>query len=90
MEIRYARSAAKALESLDRPTKQRIREGIQGLTRKPPEGDIKAMQGYSDGRRRLRVGKYRIVYRYGTEGQLEILHVMEIGSRGDIYKKGGR
>ena len=90
MEIRYARSAAKSLESLDKPTKQRIRKGIQGLTQKPPEGDIKTMQGYSDGRLRLRVGKYRIVYRYGTEGHLEILHVMEIGSRGDIYKKGGR
>ena len=44
----------------------------------------------TDGRLRLRVGKYRVVYRYGTEGQLEILHVMEIGSRVDIYKKGGR
>ena len=90
MEIRYARSAAKSLESLDKPTKQRIRKGIQGLTQKPPEGDIKTMQGYSDGRRRLRVGKIRVVHRYDTEGHLEILHVMEIGSRGDIYKKGGR
>ena len=62
-------------------------EIIKGLTEKPPKGDIKIMQGYFDGRWRLRVGKYRVVYRYGTEGQLEILRVMEIGSRGDIYKK---
>jgi mRNA interferase RelE/StbE len=87
MEIRYAKSAVKALESLDRPTKARIRAGIHGLTQKPPLGDIKAMQGYHDGRFRLRVGKYRIVYRYGVESQLEILYIMDIGSRGDIYKK---
>lgn len=87
MEIRYARSAAKALEGMDRPTKARIRAGILGLTEKPPKGDIKTMQGYHDGRQRLRIGKYRVVYRYGMEGQIEILHIMEIGSRGDIYKK---
>lgn len=87
MEIRYAKSAAKALERLDKGTKARIRAGIEGLTQKPPQGDIKTMQGYSDGRQRLRVGKYRVVYRYGVERNLEILHIMEIGSRGDIYKK---
>ena len=87
MEIRYAKSAAKALESLDKPTKARIRAGILGLTRMPPQGDIKTMQGYHDGRQRLRIGKYRIIYRYGIENQLEILHIIDIGSRGDIYKK---
>lgn len=87
MEIRYAKSAAKALEGMDRSTKTRIRAGILGLTQKPPKGDIKTMQGSHDGRQRLRIGKYRVVYRYGMEGQIEILHIMEIGSRGDIYKK---
>ncbi len=74
MEIRYSKAAIKALESYDRPTKQRIRAGILGLTEKPPRGDIKRMSGYSDGRLRLRVGGYRVVYRYGHDGLLEILH----------------
>lgn len=87
MEVRYAKSAAKFLESLDKPTKARIRAGISGLIQRPPVGDIKLMRGYSDGRHRLRIGKYRVVYKYGTDGQLEVLHVMEIGSRGDVYKK---
>ncbi len=87
MEIRYAKSAVKVLKSLDKPTKLRIRAGIYGLTEKPPQGDIKMMQGYHDGRQRLRIGKYRIVYRYGIEKTLEILYIMDIGSRGDIYKK---
>ena len=86
MEIRYSKAAVKAIEGMDRPTKQRIRAGILGLTRKPPQGDIKLMQGYSDGRLRLRIGKYRVIYKYGLEMQLEILYIIDVGSRGDIYK----
>lgn len=87
MEIRYDKKAKKFIESQDRPTKQRIRNGIIGLTAKPPQGDIKTMQGYSDGRQRLRIGKYRIIYRYTSDNNIEILHIMDIDSRGDIYKQ---
>ena len=86
MEVRYSKAAAKAIESMDRPTKQRIRAGILGLTQKPPQGDIRPMQGYSDGRLRLRIGKYRVIYKYSIEMQLEILYIIDVGSRGDIYK----
>ena len=65
MEIRYSKAEVKAIEAMDRPTKARIRAGILGLTQKPPQGDIKPMQGYHDGRQRLRVGKYRIIYKFG-------------------------
>lgn len=87
MEIRYSKSAQKAIESYDRPTKQRIKAGIEDLTKKPPEGDIKRMQGYTDGRLRLRVGKYRIVYRYDHDGMIEVLLIIDVDSRGDIYKR---
>lgn len=90
MEIRYAKTAAKYLENLDRPTKSRIRAGILGLTENPPTGDVKLMQGYSDGRQRLRIGKYRVIYRYDREGRMEILQILNINSRGDIYKRGRR
>ena len=86
MEIRYSKAATKAIEAMDQPTKQRIRAGILGLTQKPPQGDIRPMQGYSDGRLRLRIGKYRVIYKYGLEMQLEILYIIDVGSRGDIYK----
>ena len=44
------------------------------------------MQGYNDGTMRLRVGKYRVIFRYDKDGALEILYIIDIGSRGDIYK----
>lgn len=86
MKIEYSKRAAKYIEKLDRPTKQRIKAGIEGLTKEPPEGDIRLLQGYADGRKRLRVGKYRIVYNYLPDGVIEVLYIINVDSRGDIYK----
>jgi mRNA interferase RelE/StbE len=63
-----------------------VSDTLAGLTEKPPKGDIKPMQGYSDGRMRLRVGGWRVVYRLEQDGRVEVLLIMEIGNRGDIYK----
>lgn len=68
MRIEYSKKAAKYISSLDRPTKQRIKKAIEGLTEQPPKGDIKPLQGFSDGRRRLRVGNtglYIIAFKTG-------------------------
>ena len=86
MEIQYKKKAVKALNAMDKPTKRRIKEAIEGLTLTPAKGNIKPMQGYKDGRFRLRVGDYRIIYKYDINGKVEILLIMDIGSRGDIYK----
>lgn len=86
MLIRYSREALKFLNKLDKKSVERIRAAIIGLTLSPPVGDIKTMQGSKDGRLRLRVGGWRVIFKYGTEGEIEILFVLEIGNRGDIYK----
>ena len=86
MIIKFKKKATKAIEQMDKPTKQRIKAAIIGLTLTPPQGDIKQMKGYSDGRMRLRVGQYRVIYRYDNNGTVEILLILDIGARGDIYK----
>lgn len=86
MIVRYSKDALKFLKKLDKKSVERIRDAIHGLTQIPPVGDIKAMQGSRDGRWRLRVGAWRVIYRYGSEADLEILFVLDIGNRGDIYK----
>ena len=86
MQIEYSKSAVKAINSMDKSTKQKIKKGIEGLTTKPPTGDIKPMQGYSDNRYRLRIGGYRIIYKYITNNSVVVLYIMDVGSRGDIYK----
>ncbi len=84
--IRYSKDALKFLTKLDKKSVARIRLAIEGLTNTPPLGDIKVMQGYNDGTKRLRVGAWRIIYRNIAEDVLEIIYVINIGNRGDIYK----
>lgn len=86
MIIRYSKDSLKFLSRLDKKSVQRIRDAIAGLTKNPPVGDIKTMQGYADNRKRLRVGSWRIIYKYLNEDTVEILFVIDIGNRGDIYK----
>ena len=86
MIVEFKKKAVKALAKMDSPTKQRIKNAIEGLLLTPPQGDIKPLQGFDDGRYRLRVGQYRIIYKYDKNGAVEILLIMDIGSRGDIYK----
>ena len=81
-EPQFSKQAAKALSRMAAPTKQRIRKGISDI----PDGDIKSLQGYSDGRKRLRIGQYRIIFKDIVDNDAPALYIMDIGSRGDIYK----
>lgn len=86
MQIVYSQVALKFLAKLDKKSALRIRDAVKGLTHQPPEGDIKLMQGFSDGRKRLRIGSWRVIYCVDTDGVVTILNVIEIGNRGDVYK----
>lgn len=86
MKIKYSRDALKFLAKLDSKAVTRIRTAVHGLTKSPPEGDIRPLQGFNDGRKRLRVGGWRVIYRYDQDGELEVLLIIDIGNRGDIYK----
>lgn len=88
MEIRYTKESIKFLAKLDKKSVVRIREGIEGLTKLPPEGDIKVMKGRTDGTKRLRIGSWRVLFRYDADGGIEVLLVLSIGNRGDVYKGG--
>lgn len=81
MNIIYSKKAIKFLKSTDKTNRENILNGILCLTEVPPVGDIKVLQGRKD-ELRLRIGKYRIIYQYENND----LIILDIGSRGDIYK----
>lgn len=85
-KISYSKDALKFLSRLDKKSVNRITDAINGLLLSPPIGDIKPMQGFHDGRKRLRVGSWRVIYRQQTDDHVEIIFVLNIGNRGDIYK----
>ena len=78
MKVKYSKAALKFLAKSDKATVNRIRIGIEGLKINPPKGDIKLMQGFDDGRQRLRIGKYRIIFKRLLDGTYEIIY-MEYG-----------
>lgn len=86
MVIKYSKDSLKFLSKLDKKSVAWIRAAIQDLTLTPPKGDVKVMQGYNDDRKRLRVGSWRIIYKYGVDNEIDILFIIDIGNRGDIYK----
>lgn len=86
MRVIYTKEALKFLSKLDEYSVARIRNAIEGLKKKPPEGDIKRMQGFKDNRMRLRVGKWRVIFRTEIDDFVEVLYIIDIGNRGDIYK----
>ena len=84
--IKYSKDAVKFIKKQDAITKKRLREAIEGLKNIPMTGDIRPLEGYKDGRMRLRVGSYRVIFKEISEVEIDIVFIMEIGNRGDIYK----
>lgn len=86
-EVRYSKKALKFIKSRTDVEKANLKAVIDNnLKRLPATGDIKPLVGYSDGRKRLRVGSIRIIFRYDDEDVLLVLNILDIGNRGDIYK----
>ncbi|MEX1028687.1 MAG: type II toxin-antitoxin system RelE/ParE family toxin [Paenibacillaceae bacterium] len=83
--IEFDKDAFKYLQKLDKHTRIRITHCLQILSEDPfdSELDIRRMKG-TVSEFRLRVGSYRVVYT--IENDKLIIHVIKIGSRGDVYK----
>ena len=80
-EILFDKPARKFI--LKQPQAQRVRL-LCAINKLPYEGDRKAMKGYQ-GYFRLRVGDYRVIYT--VENERLIVKIVNIGNRGDVYKK---
>ena len=78
MDIEYSKKAIKYINTLDRPTKKRLREAIEKI----PLGDIKKLQGIEDGYR-LRVGDLRVLFTLENG----LVYIDNIIPRGQAYKR---
>ena len=79
-KIVIEKPAMKFLKKQQQGNRDRIIKAIQGL---PGIGDIKPMAGHVS-LYRLRVGDFRVLYT--LENELLVVRVVNIGSRGDVYK----
>lgn len=78
MDIQYSKRSVKAINGMDKPTKQRIKKAIEAI----PNGDIKPLKGF-DGSYRLRVGDWRVIFSYIDK---DVILIEKIAPRGEVYK----
>ena len=76
------KGAEKFLLKLSTNEQTRIIQALDNLVNNPTNIDIKKLKGRPEFR--LRVGKYRILFREDIDNNLYV--ITAIGSRGDIYK----
>lgn len=80
--IKIKRSATKVLHRLSPDDRRRLVEAIDRLAEEPLAGS--ALKGEFSGLRRLRVGRYRIVYE-AIHRELTIL-VVRVAHRRSVYR----
>ncbi len=80
--IKIKASAAKALRKIDARDRRRVIAAIDRLAHERSAGS--ALKGEFGGLRRLRVGRYRIIFET-IRDELTVL-VVRVGHRGDVYR----
>jgi mRNA-degrading endonuclease RelE of RelBE toxin-antitoxin system len=82
LEIKITGTPAKYLKSLDKSTRNRIKEKLLKIAEDPTNLQLSYPLTASE-KRSTRVGSYRILFRIDTK----FLVVTDIGPRGQIYRK---
>jgi len=82
-QIEFLKTARKELSKLPKDIQQRIALKIEALRENPYPPDSKKLKN-GDGRLRIRVGDYRIIY--SLEDEKLVVLVIKIGHRRNIYQ----
>ena len=86
-ELRISKPALKFLEKHPQEKKRFLevfKEISSDYEKSINKYDIKQMQGVNADPCRLSIGKYRAIYRLYND--ILVIFILDIGSRGDIYK----
>jgi mRNA interferase RelE/StbE len=81
--IRWERRAVKELESVLRDAQKRIVEAVEALRGERFKGEQLAAEW--KGMRRLRVGRYRVIY--ALDGTQLLVLVVPAGHRSDVHRQ---
>ena len=82
LEIKITATPFKYLNSLDKPTRKRIKDKLEAIAAAPDDSRL-SYPLTNNQKRSSRVGDYRILF----EVDDKTLTVAEIGPRGQIYRK---
>jgi mRNA interferase RelE/StbE len=86
-KVIYSENAVKDLRRIDRKIAQRIIKKIKGFAE---TDDIKpfakSLKGF-DEKLRFRIGDYRAIFKIDESGKIQILMILNVKHRKDIYRK---
>lgn len=80
--VRIKRSAAKDLKRIPVADRQKIAVAIESLASQPLQG--KVLKGALRGLRRIRVGRYRVIYE--VQDQVLVILVVRVAGRAEAYR----
>ena len=82
---RWSRSAAKFYERLDAQTKRRIDDAVREICIDPVRAPgVKPLTGELWGKRRRRIGDFRLIYTHDTRE--EVAYVLVLNYRKSVYR----
>ena len=85
--VQYSSKAEAGLQDIPHVISLRITTKIQGwCDNGNPMKFAKALRGTATGLFRFRIGDYRVIFSRTESGELQILLVVKIGHRKDIYE----
>lgn len=84
MKVEVADQVRNFVRSLAPIPRGKVRAAIRGLEKE--RGDIKALEGPLDGYFRLRIGTYRVVFRYHVAGNTRIIRCDFAEKRSIVYE----
>ena len=82
ISIRWERRAFKELSALPRDAQRRVVAAVEQLPDEPLKGE--ALSAEWKGLRRLRVGRYRVIYAF--DGRRFLILVVRVGHRSEVYR----
>ena len=82
LQIKITATPLKYLNSLDKPTRNRILAKLKDIAERPHDARLSYPLTASD-KRSTRIGSYRVLFSIDSE----VLEVADIGPRGQIYRK---
>ena len=83
--VEISTSAAKSIAKIEKKTRLRVIGAIELLAVDPRPPGVKLLRGGEQGRRRARVGAYRIVYT--IEDDRLIVLVLRVAHRREVYDR---
>ncbi len=84
IEVRIQEEVLNTLRTLPPQPKQALRQAIRALA--DEEGDILALTNELDGFHRLRVGRYRVIFRYEVENKQRRIVCIYVAQRKWVYE----